>query len=82
MPTPATSIFLKGNHDNTANEEDDGNLPFWKFVAEGHMVEAYVRGFYGRELLRAYATLENQLLPLAIGSQFLVSHTDPASHSR
>ena len=69
--------FLKGNHDNIANEEDNGNLPFGKFVAEGRMVEAYVRRFYGGELLQAYATLEKQLPLLAIGGRFLVSHAEP-----
>lgn len=69
--------FLKGNHDNIANEEGDGNLPFGKFVAEGQMVEAYVRKFYDGKLLKAYAAFEKQLPVLAIGGRFIVSHAEP-----
>ncbi len=76
---PGHFHFLKGNHDNIANEEGNGNLPFGKFVAEGQLVEAYVRWFYGPELLQAYATLEKQLPLLAIGGRFLVSHAEPSS---
>ena len=69
--------FLKGNHDNITNEEGEGNLPFGKFVAEGEMVERYVRKFYGPELLNSYSRLEKQLPLLAAGRGFLISHAEP-----
>jgi hypothetical protein len=71
--------FLKGNHENIANELGGGNYPFRKFAMEGHMVVDYVRRFYGEELLQEYALFEKQLPLLAVGRQFLISHAEPAA---
>jgi hypothetical protein len=74
---PAHFHFLKGNHDNIANERGHGNLPFGKFAEEGAMVERYVRQFYGAELLSSYYEFEKQLPMLAVGTNFVVSHAEP-----
>jgi hypothetical protein len=69
--------FLKGNHENIANEEGEGNHPFRKFVQEGAMVTSYVWKFYGAEFLPLYYAFEKQLPLLALGRNFLVSHAEP-----
>jgi hypothetical protein len=69
--------FLKGNHENIANENGGGNFPFRKYAYEGAMVLDYVRRFYGEEFLRAYYNYEKSLPLLAIGDGFLISHAEP-----
>jgi hypothetical protein len=75
---PCSFHFLKGNHENIANEEGEGNHPFRKFVQEGAMVSSYVWKFYGTEFLSIYYYFEKQLPLLAVGRNFLVSHAEPA----
>jgi hypothetical protein len=74
---PCFFHFLKGNHENIANEEGEGNHPFRKFVKEGAMVSSYVWKFYGAEFLSLYYAFEKQLPLLAVGKNFLVSHAEP-----
>jgi hypothetical protein len=69
--------FLKGNHENIANEEGEGNHPFRKFSHEGIMVAEYIRRFYGEEFLKSYSAFEKRLPLLVIGRNFLVSHAEP-----
>ncbi len=71
--------FLKGNHENIANEYGDGNYPFRKFVYEGEMVTLYIKKFYGKEFLSQYYAFEKKLPVLAAGKNFLVSHAEPES---
>jgi len=75
---PGLFHFLKGNHENIANEEGEGNHPFIKFVLEGFMVASYVEQFYGLEFLQAYSRFEKALPLLAVGRGFLASHAEPA----
>jgi hypothetical protein len=70
--------FLKGNHENITNEQGEGNYPFLKFANEGLMVRIYMEHFYGSEILEAYAGLEKRFPLLAVGSNFLASHAEPA----
>ena len=70
--------FLKGNHENVANEQGEGNFPFLKFANEGLMVKIYMDHFYGEEILKAYAELEKKFPLLAVGNNFLASHAEPA----
>jgi hypothetical protein len=69
--------FLKGNHENIANELGEGNYPFRKFAQEGRMVARYVEKFYGRDLLESYALFEKLFPVLAVGRNFLISHAEP-----
>jgi hypothetical protein len=69
--------FLKGNHENVANEQGNGNHPFRKYAYEGPMVAQYVRQFYGDEFFEAYYEFERNLPLLAIGRNFLISHSEP-----
>jgi hypothetical protein len=69
--------FLKGNHENIANEDGEGNHPFLKFSYEGIMVLEYVRKFYGQKFLEVYYAFEKRLPLLAVGRNFLVSHAEP-----
>ena len=75
---PRVFHFLKGNHENIANEEGGGNHPFRKFSHEGMMVSYYVWKFYGEEFLSLYYAFEKKLPLLAVGRNFIVSHAEPA----
>jgi hypothetical protein len=70
--------FLKGNHENIANEQGDGNFPFLKFANEGLMVRIYMEHFYGEEVLASYASVEKKFPLLVVGRNFLASHAEPA----
>ena len=70
--------FLKGNHENIANEQGGGNYPFLKFANEGLMVRIYMEHFYGEQLLNTYAEMEKSFALLAVGGTFLASHAEPA----
>lgn len=76
---PAWFHFLKGNHENIANEEGEGNHPFVKFALEGFMVADYMRRFYGDETLEEHYQFEKELPLLAVGNGFLASHAEPAA---
>jgi len=70
--------FLKGNHENIANEQGEGNYPFLKFANEGLMVRIYMEHFYGEEILKVYSEFEKSFPLLAVGGNFLASHAEPA----
>lgn len=70
--------YLKGNHDNIADEEGRGDHSFMKFVAEGEMVASWFYARYGEALLRRYRELELALPLLAKGDRFVASHGEPA----
>ena len=74
---PKTFHFLKGNHENIANENGEGNYSFGKFAYEGDMVTRYVLQFLGREFLETYYRFEKELPVLAVGADFLVTHAEP-----
>ena len=75
---PSVFHYLKGNHDNIADEEGRGDHSFYKFSQEGPMVASWFRATYGEDLLRAYRELELDLPLLALGHQFVASHGEPA----
>lgn len=70
--------FLKGNHENIANEEGGGNHPFRKYAHEGLMVHDYIVRFYGTDFLESFYRFEKELPLLAVGKNFVVSHAEPA----
>lgn len=78
MRFPDRFYFLKGNHENIANEQGEGNYPFLKFANEGLMVRIYMEHFYGEEVLAAFADLEKNFPLLTVGRNFLASHAEPA----
>jgi len=69
--------FLKGNHENIANERREGNFPFRKFAYEGEMVREWVRGRLGDDLFRLVYTWEKALPLAAAGDGVLVTHAEP-----
>jgi hypothetical protein len=69
--------FLKGNHENVANVDTDGNRPFGKYAWEGQMVRDWFIEFLGDEMLERWADFEDSLPLLAVGDRFLVSHAEP-----
>ena len=75
---PSVFHFLKGNHENVANEQGNGNFPFRKYAYEGPMVALYVEKFYGEEFFETYYDFEKNLPLFGIGGNFLVSHAEPA----
>jgi len=76
---PGNFHFLKGNHENIKNEEGLGNHSFRKYVYEGSMVFQYIKKFYGEDFLNAYYQFEKNLPLLAVGKNFLISHSEPIS---
>jgi hypothetical protein len=70
--------YLKGNHDNLANEEGRGDHPFYKFAAEGEMGASWFTAAYGEELLAEYRRLELDLPLVVQGRRFIASHGEPA----
>ncbi|MGA2548172.1 MAG: hypothetical protein ABSF43_16615 [Rectinemataceae bacterium] len=75
---PANFHYLKGNHDNIADEEGRGDHSFYKFAVEGEMVASWFLSTYGEALLEAYREFELDLPILALGSHFAASHGEPA----
>ena len=75
---PQGVIGLKGNHENIANEDVEGNMPFGKFVYEGAMVAEYMNRFYAGRPFETVYRFEKSLPLLAVGSSFIVGHAEPA----
>jgi len=69
--------FLKGNHENIANEWNDGNFPFRKFALEGEMVREWTLLALGRDLFNRIYRWEKCLPLAARGDRFLVTHAEP-----
>lgn len=76
---PANFHFLKGNHENILNSSFGGDYAFFKYADEGEMVKTFMTEQYDEKLLNKIARYEN-LLPLAAyGSNYVVSHAEPAA---
>lgn len=69
--------FLKGNHENILDENENGNHQFAKYAMEGPMTKQYVRQFFGEPFLNQWDLFEKSLPLLAIGSNYVVSHARP-----
>lgn len=69
--------YLKGNHDNIADETKNGNYSFHKYAAEGAMVTKYMTEIVGKECFNEYYRFEKNLPLLAVGRRFLASHAEP-----
>ncbi|TVQ25640.1 MAG: calcineurin [Spirochaetaceae bacterium] len=74
---PQNVHALKGNHENIANEERDGNMPFGKFVYEGAMVAEYMDLFYQGAAFDSVYRFEKTLPLIAIGDFYIVGHAEP-----
>ena len=74
---PKQFHFLKGNHENIANEQGQGNFPFRKFVYEGEMVKLWTEKFMGSEVFELIYRWEKLLPLMAEGPDFLISHCEP-----
>ena len=76
---PTNFHFLKGNHENLLNENTEGNRSFSKYVNEGDMVKTYIQTFFKKEFVQGLYQFEKKLPILAVGKNFLVSHSEPAT---
>lgn len=72
--------FLKGNHENVANEESADNRPFRKFAWEGEMVAFWFKKFLGEEVFSLWYDFEKRLPVFAAGDRFCVCHAEPRTH--
>jgi hypothetical protein len=79
---PQNFHFLKGNHENVANEDENGNHSYMKYALEGDMFASYFERFYGPGFMRSYYQFERNLPLLAVGKNFLASHAEPAGFCR
>ncbi len=77
---PGYFHFLKGNHENIANENSLDNRSFRKFVYEGAMVTDWFRKFMGEETFDKYYEFEKKLPVFAVGNRFCVTHAEPRRH--
>jgi hypothetical protein len=77
---PDSFHFLKGNHENVANENSEDNRAFRKFAFEGDMVALWFRKFLGDEIFKSYYTFEKHLPIFAVGNGFCVTHAEPQTH--
>ena len=75
---PAAFHFLKGNHENVANERGEGNFPFRKYAYEGEMVREWITRKEGEGLLALIYHWEKALPLAAVGDRFMVTHAEPA----
>lgn len=75
---PERFHYLKGNHDNIANEEAHGDHPFYKFAMEGEMAASWFALRYGSDIASDYRSFELDLPVLARGARFVASHAEPA----
>jgi hypothetical protein len=75
---PERFHFLKGNHENVANERKEGNFPFRKFAYEGDMVREWILRILGQEAFDAIYRWEKALPLASAGNGFLVTHAEPA----
>jgi len=69
--------FLKGNHENIANENLDENRSFGKFVYEGAMVKLWFKKFISSSVFKKYYLFEKMLPGFAVGDRFCVTHAEP-----
>jgi hypothetical protein len=76
---PTAFHYLKGNHDNIANEEGRGDHPFYKYALEGEMTSSWFSLRFGEELKSAYRNCELLFPVLARGARFVASHAEPAT---
>jgi len=74
---PGFFHFLKGNHENVANENSQDNRGFRKFVDEGAMVTRWFLRFLGREVLDRWYEFEKFLPIMAVGNGFCAVHAEP-----
>ncbi|MCD6398140.1 MAG: metallophosphoesterase [Spirochaetaceae bacterium] len=77
---PNNFHFLKGNHENIANEESSDNRPFRKFVHEGSMVKSWFNKFIENETFQNYYRFEKKLPVFAVGNRFCISHAEPRKY--
>jgi hypothetical protein len=77
---PGYFHFLKGNHENIANENSLDNRSFMKFVYEGAMVTSWFHKFMGEETFQEYYEFEKKLPVFAAGNRFCVVHSEPRMH--
>ncbi len=70
-------FFLKGNHENILNSENNGNHPFRKYADEGEMFYQFFTHRFGEVFTTRYARFEESLPLCAVGERFMVSHAEP-----
>ena len=75
---PSNFHFLKGNHENIMNSNDDGDFSFLKFADEGNMVRDFLTQTYGQNILTVWSRWEHDLPLCAAFDNCVVSHAEPA----
>lgn len=79
MAFPENFHFLRGNHENILNEDENGNHSFGKYVLEGEMTYDFMVEKYGLEITQLYSEFEYSLPLFFRDNRFLVSHAEPLS---
>ena len=71
--------FLKGNHENVLNSDENGDRVFFKYAKEGEMVRDFIETRYSQGLLYAIHSFEKKLPLCACFGNWAMSHAEPAS---
>ncbi len=74
---PDNFHFLKGNHENIKNENNESDRSFGKYAYEGAMVREWVELFLGEDFLDSWSAFEQSLPIFVVGRHFLISHAEP-----
>lgn len=74
---PNHFFFLKGNHENILNDDENGNHPFRKYADEGEMFYTFFINQFGLDFTLRYAQFEQTLPLCVVGDRFMVSHAEP-----
>lgn len=74
---PENFHYLKGNHENILNSDEGGDYPFSKYADEGFMVRAFMRDYYGDDVLYMISYCEKKLPLVYAGKNCIASHAEP-----
>lgn len=76
---PDNFFFLRGNHENINNKNEDGMFSFKKYAYEGEMTRRFMEQQYGEHLKNLLADFEDALPLVYANNRCVISHAEPIS---
>lgn len=76
---PDNFFFLRGNHENIKNKNDDGMFSFKKYAYEGEMTTLFMKNYYGETITGLLEDFEDALPLVYAGNRCIISHAEPYS---
>lgn len=74
---PNNFFFLRGNHENIKNKNDDGMFSFKKYAYEGEMTSLFMEHQYGQHIRDLLENFEDALPLVYAGNRCVISHAEP-----